>query len=121
MEHVTTLDHESRVCPGVKVTLKRVSFWRRSELMKRLAPILAKARAIASTNEAEDLSSSGILRREILHILLEWGIVEVSGLRIDGAQATKETLLRDGPEELALEIFNELQRQLSLNETERKN
>lgn len=121
MEHVTTLVHQSRVCPGVKVTLKRISFWRRSELMKRLAPILAKARAIASSNDAEDLSSSGMLRREISQILLEWGIVEVSGLRIDGAQATKATLLTDGPEELVLEIFGELQRQLSLNESERKN
>ena len=62
-----------------------------------------------------------MVKREMARMVLEWGIVDVAGIHVDGAPITKQLLLEDGPEELPMEILGELQRQISLDEEQRKN
>lgn len=81
----------------------------------------ARIRALTASARTEDAVAAAVLRREISKRVLEWGVVDISGLEINGAPATKQTLLEEGPEELSIEILEELQQRLSLNEQERKN
>ncbi|MBL8179950.1 MAG: hypothetical protein JNK48_35045 [Bryobacterales bacterium] len=78
-------------------------------------------KALAASKDEAELAASGALRREMATAIVDWGVVDVSGLVIDGVPASKELLLSSGPEALVLEIVGELQKQLSLSEDERKN
>jgi len=121
MDYSSTIAYSSRISPDVTVKIRRVSFARRNELTRILAPMAARMKALTASKSAEDLAAAGILRREMANALLDWGLVDVSGLLIDGVAATKQLLLQEGPEELTLEILAELHRQISLGEEETKN
>jgi hypothetical protein len=45
----------------------------------------------------------------------------VEGLEIDGAAATPETLVEQGPVELAMEILGRIKSECGMTEDERKN
>jgi hypothetical protein len=62
-----------------------------------------------------------LLAAEIDAIHLRWGLESISGLEIDGAAATAESLLAAGPEELVAEILAAIRREAGLDEDERKN
>lgn len=81
----------------------------------------ARMNALMASRSEADVAAAGILRREMANALLDWGLVDVSGLFIDGVAATKQMLLQEGPEELTLEILARLHQQISLSEEERKN
>ena len=50
-----------------------------------------------------------------------WGVKEVHGLRIDGDDATPETLISSGPEELFREALEFVMDEIGLSEDESKN
>jgi hypothetical protein len=52
---------------------------------------------------------------------LQWGLVRIEGLVIDGEAATAVQLLEKGPEDLASEVVGAIKEQCGLSETERKN
>lgn len=121
MDYRSTVEYRSQLYPDVTVTLKRVSFSRRNDLTRLLAPLAAKARSLAASTNDKDVAEASMVRREMARLVLEWGIVDVAGIHVDGAPITKQLLLEDGPEELPMEILGELQRQISLDEEQRKN
>jgi hypothetical protein len=61
------------------------------------------------------------LSHEIDRTYLEWGLVDVSGLEIDGETATPELVLLKGPEELCREAVDAIKAECHLTEDERKN
>ena len=69
----------------------------------------------------EDILGSSLLTCEIERIYLEWGLIGVEGLEIDGAPATKESLFDCGPEPLCKEIIEAVKSEIFLTELERKN
>ncbi|MBS1829790.1 MAG: hypothetical protein JST93_31110 [Acidobacteria bacterium] len=81
----------------------------------------AKIRALSASPTEAEQAEAALLRRAVADLVLNWGLLEVSGLMIDGVPAKKQTLIDEGPEELALEILHQLQRQLSLSDAEIKN
>lgn len=121
MNYSSTFTYRSRVCAGVEMELKRISFARRSELIAELSPMVAKLEFLAASDKNEDRTASALLRRQISQYLLEWGVVRVVGLEIDGVAASKKDLIESGPEGLVQEAVEELQRQLALSEQEKKN
>ncbi len=62
-----------------------------------------------------------MLAAEIDRAYLEWGLISVEGLEIDGAAATPEALVDRGPVELAMEILGAHQIECGMTEDERKN
>jgi hypothetical protein len=54
-------------------------------------------------------------------LYLEWGLVEIRGLRIDGETPTSERLIHGGPEALTDEIVNGIRAEIELSPEERKN
>lgn len=121
MNYESTWQYESKTFPGVKVVLKRISFSKRSELTREIAPLAAKIKALSASSVEAEQAEAALLRRSVAGFVLDWGLVEVSGLMIDGVPAKKQTLVDDGPEELTLEILQQLQRQIALSNDEIKN
>jgi hypothetical protein len=64
---------------------------------------------------------AGLLRAEIDRMFLLWGLTGVSGLRVDGVEATPEVLVERGPEELFREALAAVRRETGLTDDERKN
>jgi hypothetical protein len=71
--------------------------------------------------DAADQVEAGLADLLVRKLYVEWGLVEIEGLEIDGAAATPQLLIDAGPEELTDEIAASIQGELSLTEEERKN
>jgi hypothetical protein len=112
---------ESRAAPGVRFAIHRVSFGRRMELSRRIREISRKAEFLEAGTELHEKIEANILAQEIDSMYLQWGLVSVDGLLIDGERATAAQLLEKGPENLAREVVNAIKEQCGLSATERKN
>src|ERR1700686_2409602 len=112
---------ESKVMPGVKFVINRISFGRRMELSRRVREITQKTEFLEAGSELREKIEAGILAQEVDAMYLRWALGGVDGLKIDGEAATAEQLLDRGPEELAREIVVAIKEQCGLSEAERKN
>jgi hypothetical protein len=107
--------------PGVRYEIRRVSFGGRIELARKIREIGRKAEYLEAGSDARDKLEATVLGAEIDRAYLEWGLVGVEGLEIDGAAATPASLIDTGPIELAAEILARIKAECGLTEDERKN
>ena len=108
--------------PGVRFRIKRISFGRRLELARVLRDKLERLdRAVALPEGPPRETETAVIAVEIGAAELRWGLESIEGLEIDGAPATPETLLENGPEPLVLEILAAIRHEAGLDEDERKN
>ena len=121
VSYESALAIESKVMPGVKFVINRISFGRRMELSRRVREITQKTEFLEAGSELDEKIEAGILAQEVDAMYLRWALVGVDGLEIDGEAATAEQLLDRGPEELAREIVVAIKEQCGLSEAERKN
>src|ERR1700733_283647 len=112
---------DSKVSPGVRFAIQRISFGRRMELSRRIREISRKAEFLEASTELHEKIEANILAQEIDAMYLQWGLVRVDGLIIDGEAATAVQLLEKGPEDLAREVVGAIKEQCGLTEAERKN
>jgi hypothetical protein len=121
VSYESALAIQSKVMPGVKFVINRISFGRRMELSRRVREITQKTEFLEAGSELGEKIEAGILAQEVDAMYLRWALVGVDGLEIDGEAATVEQLLDRGPEELAREIVIAIKEQCGLSEAERKN
>jgi hypothetical protein len=112
---------ESKAAPGVRFAIHRISFGRRMELSRRVREISRKAEFLEASTELHEKIEANILAQEIDAMYLQWGLVSVDGLIIDGEEATGLQLMEKGPEDLAREVVGAIKDQCGLTEAERKN
>jgi hypothetical protein len=112
---------DSKAAPGVRFAIYRVSFGRRMELSRRVREISRKAEFLEAGTNLHEKIEANILAQEIDAMYLQWGLVKVDGLIIDGEAATAAQLLENGPEDLAREVVGAIKEQCGLTEAERKN
>jgi hypothetical protein len=112
---------DSKALPGVRFAIRRISFGRRMELSRRVRELTRKADFLAASTELHEKIEANILAQEIDAMYLQWGLVRVEGLVIDGQAATVGQLLESGPEEATREVVAAIKAQCGLSETERKN
>jgi hypothetical protein len=112
---------DSKVIPGVRFTVVRMSFERRVELMRRIRELAKRAEFLAAGQSAEDKMDAALVQAEIERVYVAWGLRAVSGLVVDGRDASPENLLGDGPEELFREALAAVRAETGLNEEARKN
>ncbi len=126
----TTLDYsstytiDSKECPGVKVTLRKMTEGVSIALQRSLAPAMEKlaqihedvedAKAMGEAESLKRLLEIGerqgmILRGDINPAWFRQGFVSCEGLTIDGKAATAELILNAGPRELYREILDAIQ------------
>jgi hypothetical protein len=110
---------ESR--PGVRFGIVRISFGRRIDPARRIREIGRKAEFLEAASDAREKLEASVLAVEIDRAYLEWGLMGVEGIEIDGAAATPATLIETGPIELAVEILKRIKSECGLTDAERKN
>ncbi len=121
MEYWSKLTLRSEEFPGVEYTIQRMSLGRRIDLGKRVRQTGLKAEFLQAGDSLRDRVEVGILQNEIDRLYLEWALMSVTGLRIDGEEAGPPLVIERGPESLTREILTEIKRELDLTEEERKN
>jgi hypothetical protein len=116
---------DSAAMEGVRYEIQRVSFGRRIELARRIREIGRRMEYLEAgatlDHGARDKLEATVLAAEIDRAYLDWGLVSVEGLEIDGAAATPLALIECGPVELAMEILGRIKSECGMTEDERKN
>lgn len=107
--------------PGVEYVIRRMSFGRRLELMRRVRGLAVRAEFFEAGCDSRNRMEASLLGTEIDRLYLEWGLEAVHGLELDGAQATPMHFVEHGPEELVLEALEAIRVECGLSEQERKN
>jgi hypothetical protein len=112
---------ESRVAAGVRFEVARMSFGRRVELMRGVRELARKLEFLEAGQEPAERMDGALLQAEVDRLYLEWGLLSVSGLVVDGCEASPRTLMESGPEELVREALAAVRAETGLSEEERKN
>lgn len=112
---------ESRVSQGVKFTIAKMSFGRRTKLMRQVRELARKIEFLEAGQDAGHKMDAAVLRVEIDRLHVRWGLRAVAGLDVDGVEATPESLEVAGPEELYREAVAIVRAQTGLSAAERKN
>ena len=112
---------DSEAVAGVRFALARMSFGRRLELVRALREIGRKVEFLEAGDDAREKMERAVLVGEIDRAYLEWGLVDVAGLAIDGEPASVRMVIERGPVPLAAEILERVKAECGLSEQERKN
>jgi hypothetical protein len=112
---------ESQCAPGVSLTIAKMSYGRRVDLMRRIRDLAQRKEFLEAGGQAGEKMEAALLNAEISRLYLNWGLRAVSGLILDGLEATPEMLIESGPEDLCREALSAVREQTGLSETERKN
>jgi hypothetical protein len=121
MTYESTRTVESAVCEGVTFRLARMSFARRLDLARRVRELGRQIEFQQAGEDLQDKLDAAVSSGAIDKVYLEWGLVDVCGLEIDGEPADVATLIERGPEPLCREAVREIRRECELSEQERKN
>jgi hypothetical protein len=106
---------------GVRYAIARLTFGRRLELARRIREIGRKAEFLAAGADVREKLESAVVSAEVDRAYLEWGLLAVEGLTIDGEPANPQAVVDKGPLELATEILSRVKSECGLSEAERKN
>ena len=112
--------HSSKVMPGVRFAVRRISLRQRIELNRRVKELTIKHEFLRA-GDAPDRLEAALSDLLVAKLYLEWGLEEIEGLSIDGQKATPDLLIASGPESLANEIGVLIQAESALTDDERKN
>lgn len=106
---------------GVRYAIARLTFGRRLDLARRIREIGRKAEFLAAGTDAREKLEAAVVGAEVDRAYLEWGLMAVEGLTIDGEAAKPHAVVDKGPLELATEILGRVKSECGLSEAERKN
>jgi hypothetical protein len=112
---------ESQVASGVTFTVAKMSFGRRTDLMRQVRELGRKMEFLEAGRDPGQKMDAALLRVEIDRLYVRWGLRAISGLQLDGVEATPESLAEAGPEELFREALAAVRAQTRLSSEERKN
>lgn len=105
MRYESTVTMHAKSAPGVTLLIKRMSFGRRLELMRRIRELAQQVEHSASADRNEEQMDAALLAFEMDRIYLTWGVGEIRGLELDGVPATPQSLAETGPEALFREAL----------------
>ncbi len=117
----STVWRDAECRAGVRYEIRRVTFGGRIDLARRIREVGRRAEFLEAGTEAGDKLEATVLGAEIDRAYLEWGLIGVEGLEIDGEVATTIALIDRGPVDLATEILARIKAECGLSEDERKN
>ena len=121
MDFQTSTTKDSRTVPEVRYTIRRVSFQGRLDLTRLIGERLARLEYLSAGQSAEDRVGAALLSGEVDRLYIEWGLLSLDGLTVDGVRCDTELLIRSGPEALCAEIAAAIKAECTLSADERKN
>lgn len=117
----STVRCASTARPGVRFEIRRMSLARRIELAQAIRELAQKLEFHQAGDSVNEQVEAAAIAAAIDRVYLDWGLVRVDGMRVDGHRATAETLYGAGPEDLTREIVNRIKSECGLTDDERKN
>jgi hypothetical protein len=120
VEYASVIWRESQAVPGVEFAVRRPSLAQRIDLLERARALALKQEFLNAGDESDQLAAS-LKDLLVRRLYVEWGLIEVKRLKIDGVRATIPDLIDQGPEELVNEIIEAIKSECGLSEDERKN
>ncbi len=96
LHYESVISIESKAVPGVTFAIHRISFGRRMELSRRVRELSRKAEFLEAGTEMHEKIEASILAQEIDAMYLQWGLLSIEGLIIDGEPATTARLVGKG-------------------------
>ena len=121
MNYESSFTVPSSTLPGVTLTIRRVSVARRLDLLRKVRELSGRMEFFKAGAQLEDRLEASIASAEVESLYVVWGVAHIEGLFIDGVEATPESLVSGGPEDLVREAATLVRSQLGLSEDERKN
>lgn len=121
MNYPSTVVKQSKTYPGVRYVILRPSLAKRAEITARIRQLLAELEYRAAGQGMEDQLAAAELESRIDAAYIEWGLVQIENLRVDGEACTPQLLIERGPESLAREIAAAIRSECGLSEAEQKN
>ena len=121
VQYESTVTQPSCCISGVQFTILRLSFARRMDLARRVLELSRRQEFQQAGEGVEDNLQANILGCEIDQLYLRWGLIGITGITVDGVDATPDLIAEKGPEDLAREIVTAIKSQCGLSESERKN
>ena len=121
VHYESTRTVESKTRPGVRFSIRRMSFGNRIELLNAIRDAARQLEFLEAGETPGDKLAAALSAAEVDGIYLRWGLAGIQDLRIDGVDADTEALIDRGPEELCREIVAEVRHECGLSEDERKN
>ncbi len=121
MNFETSITKQSAVFPEVKYTIRRISFHGRLQLTRMIGELLGRLQFHAAGTSIEDRAAASQVAGEIDRLYLEWGLLSIAGLTIDGGPCEPDAVIERGPEELCAEVVAAIKRECTLSADERKN
>lgn len=118
--HVSCCWKSSALLPGVSFAIRCPSLNERLRLTERIQQLCLRhdfLKAGPSDDQLQAAHSELLIRK----LYLEWGLLDVKGLSIDGLRATPKRVFENGPEALSDEIIEAIKSEFGLTEDERKN
>lgn len=112
---------DSESVPGVRFAVSRMSLGRRIALTRKVREIARNAEFLEAGQSTQEKMEAALMLAEVERIYLEWGLVGIEGLEIDGQAATPETAIERGPIRLAMEMLGRVKQEAGLSEDETKN
>jgi hypothetical protein len=112
---------ESKVMAGVTFVVAKMSFARRTELMRRVRDLARHVEFLDAGKDTGENMDAALLKAEIDRLYLLWGLRSISGLEIDGVTATPDLLGQSGPEQLFREALEAVRAETALTSAETKN
>jgi hypothetical protein len=112
---------QSQSVQGVTFTVAKMTYGRRVELMRKIRELSRKLEFLEAGCEPGDKMDAALVAAEINRVYLTWGLRAISGLTLDGADATPDLLAESGPESLFQEALAAVRTHTGLTEAERKN
>jgi hypothetical protein len=91
------------------------------DLIRRIRELSLKFDFLKAGESTEEKLEGALVSAEIDRLYVNWGVQALTGLEIDGVQATPDLLATAGPEELFREAVAAVKAECGLSETERKN
>lgn len=116
----SVLWHSSQAIQGVRFAIRRISLQQRIELNRRLRELTLNYEFL-KTGDATNQLEAALSDLLVAKLYIEWGLIEIDGLSIDGKKATAASIIAHGPEVLTDEIVQKIQAETALTEDERKN
>jgi hypothetical protein len=112
---------EAKSVPGVRYEIVKVSLARRAEITRRVRSLLAELEYHGAGSGMDDRLAAAEVASRVDRVYVEWGLLRMEGLEIDGEPCGVTALVERGPEELSREIATQIRRQCRLSDEERKN
>jgi hypothetical protein len=117
----STVQCNAKAFPGVEFMIRKISLGRRIELAQAIRELSQELEFQQAGNSTTDQVEAATLSARIDQVYLRWGLLSISGLRIDGEPPSADSLFSSGPESLLREIVDRVKAECGLTDDERKN